>query len=211
MNTTVTTIMNHIAKQLGGDGAVVIAKDFLHLASRDAVDQALRRLNLSNDLNRIGRGLYYKPRTNPRLGIAVPPDADLIAQAIGRQTGDRVVPSSAVIANQLGLSTQIPAKLVYITTGRTRSIQVGSRTFYFKRVSAKKLPNIDSPVGRALYAIDAIGPHPDASILHAIGSTLDKAQKQSLMAESRYSVGWVADSARQIATIDDQVSAAANG
>ena len=184
---------------------MVTAKDFLDLAGRDAVDQALRRLGKQGDLNRIGRGLYHKPRFNHKLGIDVPPDPDKIADAIGRQTGDRVAPSSNVIANQFGLSTQIPAKPVYLTTGRSRNIQVGSQTYRLKHVSASKLPDTSTAVGRALQAINAIGPNPDQSTLDRIRSTLTNKQCKALADQARYSVGWVADSARQIAAHPESI------
>lgn len=211
MSTIQSRIMIRITKQLGGDGAVVTPKDFLDLASRDAVDQSLTRLSKQGDLKRVGRGLYHKPRFNHKLGISVPPDADSVANAIGRQTGDRVVPSSAVIANRLGISTQIPAKPAYLTTGRSRNIQVGSQTFRFKRVSANRLPNTDTAVGRALQAIDAVGPDPDQGTLSLIRSTLTIKQRDALLSQARYSVSWIADSARKIATPDDSTGFLSHG
>ena len=198
MRNTQPQIMSRIAKRFGGSGAVVTAKDFLDLAGRDAVDQALRRLSQQGDLRRIGRGLYHMPRINSFLGIEVPPDADTVADAIGRQTGDRIAPSPAVTANRLGLSTQIPAKLVYLTTGRSKSIVVGSRTFYFRHVSPHKLPDVRTAVGRALQAIDAVGPEADTRSIHTIRSTLTPSQRRTLRHEARYSTGWVAETARRI-------------
>ena len=61
---------------------------------------------------------------NERLGIPLGPDFDEIAEALARQTGSKVVPSGAVAANRLGLSTQVPAKPVYLTDGRTREVRI---------------------------------------------------------------------------------------
>jgi hypothetical protein len=72
MDTTQHHIMDRITRRFGGRGAVVTPKDFVDLAGRDAVDQALTRLSRSGTLNRVGRGLYHWPRINKRLGIAVP-------------------------------------------------------------------------------------------------------------------------------------------
>lgn len=211
ISNTQAQIMSRIAEKFGGSGAVVTAKDFLDLAGRDAVDQALRRLSRQGDLNRIGRGLYHRPRINPLLGVSVPADADKVADAIGRQTGDRVSPSCAVIANKLGLSTQIPAKLVYLTTGRSRSIQVGSRTYHFKHVAASKLPDTGSAVGRALQAIDAAGPKPDPSAVRLIRSTLSAEQRRDLLRQAQYSVGWIAETARQVAVPNESERELAHG
>ena len=103
-------------------GKVYTSKDLVHLGNRAAVDQALSRLARDGTVQRLARGLYYYPKTNPRLGIVVSPNADEIAAALARQTGSRIAPSGALAANRLGLSTQVPAKHVYLTDGRSREV-----------------------------------------------------------------------------------------
>ncbi len=111
------TLQGRILDRLrrAGAGQVFISKDFLDLGTRLRVDQALSRLAKAGFVQRLSRGLYAHPRKNLRLGIDVPSDVDDIAQALGRQTNSRVVPSGALAANRLGLTTQVPAKLVYLT------------------------------------------------------------------------------------------------
>ena len=105
MSTTVPDkILDRIRNH--GRGRVFIPKDFLDLGSRDAADQSLSRLVRSGDIQRLGRGLYHYPQINERLGIPVGPDLDEIAEVLARQTGSRVVPSGAVAANRLGVSTR---------------------------------------------------------------------------------------------------------
>ena len=118
MNTIQDDILERIRGQ--GRGKVFTPKDFLDLGSRDAADQSLSRLVKGGEIQRLGRGLYHFPRMNERLGIALGPDLDEIAEALARQTGSRVVPSGAVAANRLGLSTQVPAKPVYLTDERAK-------------------------------------------------------------------------------------------
>ena len=131
-------------------GKVYTSKDLVHLGNRAAVDQALSRLARDGTLQRLARGLYYYPRTNPRLGIVVSPSADDIASALARQTGSRIAPSGALAANRLGLSTQVPAKHVYLTDGRSREVRVGNQVFAMKHVVPKELP-IGSPVSAAVF------------------------------------------------------------
>jgi len=198
MDTTKTQILARVRRK--GDGAVVTPKDFLDLAGRDAVDQALTRLVGQGTLQRIGRGLYHLPRTNDRLGITVPPDPDMVAQAIGRQTGSRVVSSPAAIANRLGLSTQVPAKPVYLTDGRSRSVRVGRQTFRLRHVAAKRLPDNDDVSSLAIQAIVAAGRSSlDDKAIGILRRQLNPAQRQGLLREARYADAWVADAARRIA------------
>lgn len=199
MDTTQVLIMARIKRSLGGPGAVVTPKDFLDLAGRAAVDQALGRVVRAGVLARIGRGLYHLPRVNPKLGIAVPPDPDDVAAAIGRQSGSPVAPSGAVIANRLGLSTQISAKPVYVTTGRSRTVRVGNQTLRFKRVSPRRLPSADAAVTRALQALHGAGPDPVDATIDAVRMTLTPRQRRDLAKHAKYDAAWVADSARRVA------------
>src|SRR4051794_13706459 len=124
MNAIQDKILDQIRRQVRGK--IFIPKDFLHLGSRAAADKSLSRLVKGGEVQRLARGLYHSPQVNERIGIPLAPDLDEIADALGRQTGSRVVPSGAVAANRLGLSTQVPAKPVYLTDGRTRQVRIGS-------------------------------------------------------------------------------------
>ncbi len=85
-------ILGHLRRR--SCGKVYTSKDLAHLGSRAAVDQVLSRLARDGTLQRLARGLYYYPRTNARLGIAVSPNADEIAAALARQTGSQIAPSA---------------------------------------------------------------------------------------------------------------------
>ena len=198
MDTTRTRILARIRST--GAGAVFTPKDFLDLAGRAAVDQALTRLVRGGRLHRVGRGLYHQRRVNKQLGIAIPPDHDAVAQALGRQTGSRVVPSPAVVANRFGLSTQVPAKPVYLTDGRSRRVRVGNLVFVLKHVAAKRMPDRDDESSLAMQAIFAIGRHSfDDRAIKTLRRHLSPAQRRELAREARYADAWVADAARNVA------------
>jgi hypothetical protein len=77
---------------------------------------------------------------NERPSIPLAPDLDEIADALGRQTGRRVIPSGAVTANRLGLSTQVPARPVYLTDGRTRQVRIGSPVIQLQHAAQMAWP-----------------------------------------------------------------------
>lgn len=198
MDTTKAKIIARVRRK--GPGTVVTPKDFLDLAGRDAVDQALSRLVRQDVLQRIGRGLYHLPRTNRRLGITVPPDPDAVAQAIGRRTGSRVALSSAVVANRLGLSTHVPAKPVYLTDGRSRTVRVGNQTFRMKHVAATRLPDKNDMAGLVIQAIrDAGGSSVDHETIRKLQRQLDPTQRKQLLGRARYAGSRMAEVARSIA------------
>ena len=119
-------IAEKILARLGSrQGASVPARDFLDLGERTAVDQALSRLVRQGAIRRVRRGLYELPRIGKLLNEPMVQSPDGLVQAWARKNGLRVVPSGAHAANLLGLSTQVPAKIVYYTNGRTRTLKLG--------------------------------------------------------------------------------------
>ena len=99
------------------------AKGLLHLGSRAAVDQALSRLARRNDLLRAGRGLYVLP-VKGRFGSRAPSVRKTV-EALAAQRGEQIAASGAMAANTLGLTTQVPVKPVFLTSGRDRKLKLG--------------------------------------------------------------------------------------
>lgn len=181
-------------------GKVFTSKDFLDLGSREAIDQALSRLAKTGEIQRLGRGLYHFPQLNERLGIPLSPDTDEIAEALARQTGCRIAPSGAMAANRLGLSTQVPAKPVYLTDGRTRQVRVGNLVFAMRHTPPKELPlgsRISAMVFQALRHLGRSAV--DSQAISRLRRTLSPQQKGDLLRDARYTTDWIADVVRQVA------------
>ncbi|SIO57346.1 Transcriptional regulator, AbiEi antitoxin, Type IV TA system [Singulisphaera sp. GP187] len=197
-----TSIQGRIVDRLRRQGRskVFTPKDFLDIGSRESVDQALSRLAKTETLQRLGRGLYYYPRINKRLGIVVPPDVDEIAGALARQTGSRIAPSGATAANRLGLSTQVPAKAVYLTDGRSRQVRVGNLVIVVKHVAPKELPIGNRTSATVLQAMRYLGKDAvDSTVISRIRKTLSPRNQSQLLQDARYTTDWIADAVRQIA------------
>jgi hypothetical protein len=190
-------ILGRIRKQ--GRGKVFIPKDFLDLGSRDAADQALFRLARSGTIERLGRGLYHYPWMNERLGIPLGPDLDEIAEALARQTGSRVVPSGAVAANRLGLSTQVPAKPVYLTDGRTRQVRVGNTTIQIRHAAPKELPAGTRMSAMVFQALRYLGQAAvDDQVITRLRRALSAGQQRELLRDARYTTDWIGSVVRRV-------------
>lgn len=193
-----------------GRGKVFTPKDFLDLGSRDAADQSLSRLAKSGDILRLSRGLYYYPQVNQRLGIPLGPDLDEIADALARQTGSRVVPSGAVAANRLGLSTQVPAKPLYLSDGRTRQVKVGNTTIQIRHASPKELPVGSRASAMVFQALRHLGQSAvDDRVISQIRRSLSADQRRGLLQDARYTTDWIAAIVRQIA--QDKIETTGHG
>jgi hypothetical protein len=143
------------AKQLP-EGAPVAAKGLLHLGSRAAIDQALHRLAGRGQLLRAGRGLYVLP-VESRFGTR-PPSIEQVVSAVATQRGEVIAPSGAAAANALGLTTQVPVRAVYLTSGRTRTLNIGKQTIELRHAPRWQLALADRPAGQAIRALAWLGP-----------------------------------------------------
>lgn len=204
MSTIQDDILDRIRSQ--GRGKVFTPKDFLDLGSRDAADQSLSRLVKAGEIQRLGRGLYHYPRVNERLGIPLGPDLDEIADALARQTGSRVVPSGAVAANRLGVSTQVPAKPVYLSDGRTRQVRIGNTVFQIRHAAPKELPAGSRTSAMVFQALRHLGQAAvDDHVVAQLRRALSAEQRQELLRDARYTTDWIAVVVRQIVQDEEEL------
>lgn len=86
------------------------------------VRQVYVELIASGQLMRIGKGIYYVPQIS-RFG-PIQPTTDIVAKAIAKRDRAKIMPTGATAQNLLGMSTQLPMNVVYLTTGSSRSIKL---------------------------------------------------------------------------------------
>jgi hypothetical protein len=202
MHTIRDDILDRIRNE--GRGKVFIPKDFLDLGSRHAADQSLSRLVKSGDIERLGRGLYYYPRRNGR--ASSDPNIDEVASALARRTGSRVVPSGAVAAHRLGLSSQVPARPVYLTDGRTRQVWIGKTLIEIRHAAPKELPVGSQTAAMVFQALRFIGKEAvDDRVIAKIRKTLSPDLRRELLREINYTTDWIAAAVRQVASDEPKV------
>jgi predicted transcriptional regulator of viral defense system len=120
-------------------GNIFILEDFKELGTAVAVRVALHRLVKRGIVKRLIPGLFVKPKTSKLLNSYVSPGPEKVAEAIARRDRARIIPTGSYALHVLGLSNQIPLKLVYLTDGKARKIKVGKSSIQFKKTSTKKL------------------------------------------------------------------------
>jgi hypothetical protein len=182
------------------------AGDFLDLGSRMAVDQALSRLVRRKQLIRVGRGLYDVAHISQFTGTAITSSPDDIAKALGRKLKIRILPFGGLAANLLQLSTQVPAKMIYLTDGRGKTVHAGPHTLYFRHVSPKTLAvtgRLAPIVFQALRYLGrkGIGQEEVARLNHL----LKKKDKQDLHRNLSNAPQWMKPVLLQIAAADSPV------
>ncbi|RQS61187.1 DUF6088 family protein [Burkholderia sp. Bp8984] len=188
MNTLPESILQH-AQSLA-EGGVTSPKEFLHLGSRAAVDQAFSRLAKEGKLLRIARGTYVAPMVGQ--SGARPPALDKVVEAMAEQTGEVVAHHGASAANLLGLTTQAPTRKIYLTSGRTRKLRLGSVEVLVVHAPHWMLALGTSPAGTAVRALAWIGPTHAGKALVALRRTLPPPEWQALASARAILPSWMA-------------------
>lgn len=168
MTTLAEKVLMHASKL--PEGTPLLAKELLHLGNRAAVDQALSRLARRGELTRAGRGLYLRPVKN-RFGTRAPSTEKTI-EGVSAQRGETIVPSGAAAANALGLTTQVPVREIYFTSGPSRKLSLGSQRIELRHAPGWKLVLPGRMAGTAIRALEWIGKEASAGALERLKSRL---------------------------------------
>ena len=202
MNTTYS-IADKILAKLRTQRGPVPTRDFLYLGNRTAVDQSLSRLVRKGAIRRIQRGLYDLPRMGKLLDQPLTPSPDELVRAWAKNNGLKVVPSGARAANALGLSTQVPAKIIYYTNGRTQTLKLGPYTVQLLNRGPKTMDvsgRIAPLVLQALRHIGRDGVRPE--VIYRLQLTLSQKEKVELKRNLRHAPAWMLPVIKEITRED---------
>jgi Family of unknown function (DUF6088) len=188
-------IMTH-AEALSG-GTPVAAKGLLHLGNLAAVDQALSRLAERGRLIRLGRGVYVRPVTG-RYGTRTP-SVEQAVQAFAKQRGEVIVPIGAAAANSVGLTTQVPVRFVYLTSGRSRTMSFGKQIVELRHAPRRQLVLAHRPAGAAIRALGWLGPENAGTALETLKRKLSPADFSELVTAVPQLPTWLAQAIGKVA------------
>ena len=180
-------------------GAVFTPAAFTTLGSRAAIDKALQRLTTEGALRRLSRGLYDKPREDALLGTLWP-SIDAVVKAIAGKHRLRVQPAGAYAANLLGLSEQVPAKVLMLTDGASRTIRAGPMQITFKRTSPRNMAAANRASGLLIQALKNLGAsHVTPQRLAHLRKTLPITERKKLLTDLALAPTWMQPILRDLA------------
>ena len=176
------------------------ARDFADLGGRPTIDSALHRLERNGSIRRVIRGIYDRPHFSKLLSTILSPDLDQVAQALARKFGWRIQPSGAVALNLLHLSTQVPARAVYLSDGPNRSYRIGRTSLVFDHTALKEA-GFRLPESRLIVqALKSLGhEHVTPEVILSIREWLAPNLRARVLADTETAPGWVYAALRQIA------------
>lgn len=191
MNTVHKEIERRLAKSRKGQ--LIFLSDFRDIGSQAAIKMALSRLSTHGKIKRIAHGIYLIPKSDPVLG-EIYPSMEEIAEAVAKKEHVKIKPAGAYALHKLGLTTQVPTKLVYITDGAPRQIKIGKTTIKFKATTRKKLAlegEISSLIVQALEELGTKNIEP--STKQRIKELLLKEDQKKLMSDIKLAPVQISD------------------
>lgn len=148
-----TAIMKRIEES--PDNSVFFLSDFNSEGAIESVRKIFLQARLSGLLMHLTHGIYVKPKKS-KFGM-VPPPLELIAKEIAERDHVQIIPSGYTAVNLLGLSTQIPMTISYLTTGSTREVKIGNRGIKFKHAAPKNFAAKGQTIPLVIQALKELG------------------------------------------------------
>ena len=172
-------------------GTIVFVSDFAKLGSSENVKKVLLRLEKKQLLVRLAHGIYLYPKIDKELGVLYP-STESIAEAIAKRDKIRIIPTGIFALQQLGISTQIPMNVIYLTDGAPRKIRVGKRTITFKKTAPKNLAIKNKILSNIVQGLKELGKESITDeIREKINQALDRVPLEILKEEILNAPVWV--------------------
>lgn len=172
-------------------GSILFPSNFDDIGNVEVVKKSLLRLENKKFLVRLAHGIYLYPKQDKLLGVLYP-TIEEIAVAIAERDKARIIPTGTTALNKLGLSTQIPMNIVFLTDGAPRSIVVGKRTIKFKRTSPKNLAVKGEITSLIIQALKEIGKdNVTAEQLERIKIHLENEKQEIIEHDSKLAPVWI--------------------
>ena len=182
-----------------GRGSVCVPTEFLDLGSRGSIDLALSRLVKKGVLRRVDRGVYGFPKKSRLIG-ELSPQPEVVAKALARRGGQKLLPSGAFAANLLGLTEQVPARVEYLTDGPSKTVMIKKLSVVLKQAAPSRLATAGQVSGTVAQALRFLRKDQvDAQVIDKLRLRLSAADKTQLVRDIPLVPAWVGEVFRKIA------------
>ncbi len=164
---------------------------FTDLGSDASVRKALSQLQKQKFIRRLAQGLYDYPKEHDILGI-IPPDLNEVAKAIAEKNGVQIQPAGAHAANLVGLSMQIPGRIIFLTEAPSKKVKVGNQEIIFKRTTKKNMLSAGTREGIVIQALKNLGKnHIDQKARVRISKFLKGSTPEEIKKNMKYAPAWI--------------------
>jgi hypothetical protein len=151
---SVQSIINTLLSTINA-GEILFSTDFRGEGSQAAIKMALSRAVHSGHIRRVAQGIYFVPVIDPMLG-ELTPSPEAVAEQLAEREKVRIRPAGAFALHKLGLTTQVPTRLVYLTDGHPRKLRIGKASVEFKATTPKKMSLSGKISGPLILALESL-------------------------------------------------------
>lgn len=181
------------------EGTAFVISDFTDKTSNDNVRQIFSRLESEGEIRRILPGIYDKPAYSEILNENAAPNPNNVAEAIARKNNWTITPSGNVALNLLGLSTQVPAKWEYISSGPSNEYQIENTKISFIHRADKEVSRMSRKTSLIIQAIKSLGKDQISNeIIRKITSKTTNEERMALLSEARQTTSWIYEVIKKI-------------
>lgn len=193
MNTAVRGNIKHRVMEKINESkphSVFFITDYTDLGSAETIRKILHEATLRGILEKAAHGIYIKPKTSRFGNVPVP--LETIAKEIAQRDKCEILPTGSTAANLTGLSEQVPVNLAYITTGSTRTVNIGKRKIHFRHASPKNFATRGKVVPLLIQGLREIGEgNISVSENNAIRRFIDRHQDPYFHEDLRLAPAWI--------------------
>ncbi len=186
-----TLVKNRILEH--GRGWCFTPMHFLDLASGASIRKALSQLQKQKIIRRLAQGIYDYPKMHDQLGT-IPPDLNEVAKAIAEKNGVQIQPAGAHAANLVGLSAQVPGRIIFLTEGPSRKVKIGSHEIIFKKTTKKIMSSAGTKEGLLIQALKNLGKdHIDQVARSQVSKFLKGSSEKEIRQNMNFAPAWIRD------------------
>ncbi len=175
------------------------AKDFIDLGHIKTVNKVLERMETNQEIRRIISGVYDIAEYSSVIKEYGAPSIGGVAQALARAHNWKICPSGTSALNYLGLSSQVPAQYIYVSSGPYKIYAIGNIDLIFKHTNNRLIYESSEDTALLVQAIKALG-RGNITENHAerLREKYDESTKRRILNESKQSTAWIYESIRRM-------------
>jgi hypothetical protein len=188
-----------------GRGWAFSPKDFAQIGTRTSIDVALNRLLLKGVIRRVMRGVYDYPRYSKLLEQDLSPDLDQVANALARKFGWKIEITGPSALNLLGISTQVPGRIVYASNGPDKIYTVGKQTIEFRNQALKETMFKYRESFIIIQAIKSLGKeNVKTDVLLKMATWLPRSMHKKILKDTAASSDWIYSIIKKICSLSEK-------
>jgi Family of unknown function (DUF6088) len=199
------SIQNQVLSRIYGHGRgwAFSQKDFAVLGSPGSIHTSLHRLCGKGTIRKVVQGIYDYSKYSSLLKQDLSPSISEVAQALARKFGWRIFPSGSSALNLMGLSTQVPARIVYLSSGPDRAYEIGNTKLRFRKTALKEA-TFDLPEsGLIVQGLKSCGPDGiTQEVVAKIRKWLPAKLRHKVLKDTQTATAWVYAAIREICEDD---------